>query len=71
VFVQETEGADAVDGVWAVEEFYFRAITNADAVVETAHAGVFVRHPFIRGHAVIVSALDMKGRGAINAAISA
>ena len=49
VFVQELEGALAIDRVRAIEEFDLGEIAEAELVVETAHAGKFMRDPFVNG----------------------
>ena len=50
-----------MDGVGAVEVLDGGAVADAEFVVEATDLGVFVVHPFVETHAVIVSALDHEG----------
>ncbi len=61
VLVQELEGADAVDGVRAVEPLDLRTLADAELVVAALHLGVFVADPFIQADSVVVTALDHEG----------
>src|SRR5258708_6611086 len=58
LLVQEFEGADAVDGVWAVEPLDRRAVADAELVIAALHLRVFVADPFVEADAIIVAALD-------------
>ena len=58
MFVEELEGANAIDRMRSVEEFDLGAVAEAEFVVEAADAGEFMGDPFVGRDAVVVSALD-------------
>jgi hypothetical protein len=61
VAVKKIESAPAVDFVAAVEVFDIGAIGNAEAGVEAADLGEFGGDPFVRGHTIVVAALNHEG----------
>ena len=61
--MQELVGGWAVDGVWAIEEFDFGFVAEAQLVVVAADLGVFERDPLVDADAVVVAAFDLEGSG--------
>src|ERR1035441_4223090 len=58
MLVEEGKGADAVDGMAAVEELDGGLVANAQVVVEPPHFRVFAGDPFVQPNWVAVAALD-------------
>src|ERR1039458_7248265 len=56
VLVEEVKGANAVDGMAAVEELDGSLVANAQVVVEPPHFAVFKRDPFVQPNRVAVAA---------------
>ena len=56
--LNKAKGSLAVDRVGAVKELDFAAIAHPELVIEAAYFGEFVGDPFIRRHAVIMTAFD-------------
>ncbi len=57
MFVQKIECPFAVDGVAAVEVLDRGLVTQSQLRVEPPHLGVFVGHPLIPAHAIVMAAL--------------
>ena len=63
MLAQELKSADAVDFMGAIKPFDGRVFADAQEVVTALGAGVFVAHPLVGCHAVVVTPLHHKGPG--------
>jgi len=59
--VQEGERTHAVDLVHTVEILNRRSVADAKPAVQLGHLGVFIGHPFIETHGIVVPSLHHEG----------